>query len=150
MLIALGVAGGVGSAWETVLLWQHRVPFGPDPATPVTDPIFDQDIGFFLFELPFLRLVQGARERAAHRAPVLVLGRYLAVAASRRRGLHTQRPGPPRRSSARCSSWSIAFGYQLDKYALVYSTRGVAERRVSYTDQNAQFFAYDLLAVLSP
>ena len=35
---------------------------------------------------------------------------------------------------------SIAFGYQLDKYELAYSTRGFATG-VSYTDQNAQFFA---------
>jgi uncharacterized membrane protein (UPF0182 family) len=43
---------------------------------------------------------------------------------------------------------SVAFGYQLDKYELVYSSRGVAAG-VSYTDQNAQFFAYDLLTVIS-
>ena len=27
-------------------------------AAPVVDPVFGRDIGFFLFELPFLRLVQ--------------------------------------------------------------------------------------------
>ena len=43
---------------------------------------------------------------------------------------------------------SVAFGYQLDKYELVYSTRGIATG-VSFTDQNAQFFAYDVLTVLS-
>ena len=39
---------------------------------------------------------------------------------------------------------SVAFGYQLDKYELVYSTRGVATG-VSFTDQNAQFLAFDVL-----
>ena len=43
---------------------------------------------------------------------------------------------------------SVAFGYQLDKYELVYSTRGFATG-VSFTDQNAQFLAYDVLTVLS-
>ena len=43
---------------------------------------------------------------------------------------------------------SVAFGYQLDKYELVYSTRGVATG-VSFTDQNAQFFAFDVLTVVS-
>ena len=43
---------------------------------------------------------------------------------------------------------SVAFGYQLDKYELVYSTRGVATG-VSYTDQHAQFFAFDVLTVVS-
>ena len=43
---------------------------------------------------------------------------------------------------------SVAFGYQLDKYELVYSTRGVATG-VSFTDQHAQFFAFDVLTVVS-
>jgi uncharacterized membrane protein (UPF0182 family) len=43
---------------------------------------------------------------------------------------------------------SIALGYQLDKFELVHSTRGIAAG-VSYTDQHAQFFAYDLLTVIS-
>ena len=43
---------------------------------------------------------------------------------------------------------SVAFGYQLDKLELVYSTRGVATG-VSFTDQNAQFLAFDVLTVIS-
>ena len=39
---------------------------------------------------------------------------------------------------------SVAAGYQLDKYELVYSTQGVATG-VSYTDENAQFLAFDVL-----
>ena len=42
----------------------------------------------------------------------------------------------------------MAVGYQLDKFELVYSTRGVATG-VSYTDANAQFIAYDVLTGLS-
>ena len=43
---------------------------------------------------------------------------------------------------------SVAFGYQLDKYELVYSTAGVATG-VSFTDANARFMAYDVLTLLS-
>ena len=43
---------------------------------------------------------------------------------------------------------SIAIGYQLDKLELVYSTNGVAAG-VSFTDQNARFFAYDVLTVVA-
>ena len=43
---------------------------------------------------------------------------------------------------------SVAFGYQLDKYELVYSTPGVATG-VSFTDANARFMAYDVLTFLS-
>ena len=43
---------------------------------------------------------------------------------------------------------SVAFGYQLDKYELVYSSAGVATG-VSFTDANARFMAYDVLTFLS-
>src|SRR5207249_3826263 len=43
---------------------------------------------------------------------------------------------------------SIALGYQLDKFDLVHSNRGIATG-VSYTDFNAQFLAFDVLTGLS-
>ena len=39
---------------------------------------------------------------------------------------------------------SIALGYQLDKLELVHSNAGIATG-VSYTDEHAQFLAYDVL-----
>jgi uncharacterized membrane protein (UPF0182 family) len=50
-------------------------------------------------------------------------------------------------SSRRCSDGG-RLGYQLDKLDLVHSTRGIATG-VSYTDQHAQFIAYDLLTAVS-
>jgi uncharacterized membrane protein (UPF0182 family) len=128
-------------------LWQNRVPFSPSEATAVTDPVFGRDISFFLFELPFLRFLQSLFNGVVIAALVVVLARYL-VAASRA-GLVF--PTPVRVHIAVLGGLfllSVAFGYQLDKYELAYSTRGFATG-VSYTDQNAQFFAYDLLTVLS-
>ena len=43
---------------------------------------------------------------------------------------------------------TVAAGYQLDKLELVYSTRGFATG-VSYTDQAAQFFAFDALTIVA-
>src|SRR2546423_1277643 len=51
VLVILGAAAAFSGAWETILLWQNRVPFSPTGA-PVFDPIFHRDISFFLFELP--------------------------------------------------------------------------------------------------
>ena len=43
---------------------------------------------------------------------------------------------------------SIAFGYQLDKYELVYSQAGAgAVTGVAYADANARFLAYDVLTL---
>ena len=141
------IAAAMGGAWETVLLWQHRVPFSADAAVATTDPIFNKDIGYFLFELPFLRLVQGVFNGLVIAALLLTLGRYLVTAS--RGGLVFATP--VRLHLAVLGALlllSVAFGYQLDKLELVYSTRGAATG-VSYTDFHAQFFAFDALTIIS-
>ncbi len=37
---AVGTAGALSSSWDTVLLWQNRVPFAAASATAVVDPVF--------------------------------------------------------------------------------------------------------------
>jgi len=80
VLIALVIGASMSGAWETVLLWIHRVPFSPTAS--VTDPIFGRDIGFFLFELPFLRLIQGLFNGIVIAALLVALARYLVSAAN--------------------------------------------------------------------
>jgi uncharacterized membrane protein (UPF0182 family) len=146
VLVVVGAAGGLASAWETILLWQHRVPFAPD-GTAVVDPIFGRDIGFFFFELPFLRLLQATVVGLAVASLVVVAGRYAFAALGKGLELST----PVRLHLGVLGGiylLAIAYGYQLDRLELAYSTRGVAAG-VSYTDASAQFFAYDVLTVLS-
>ena len=108
----------------------------------MTDPIFGRDIGFFLFELPFLRLVQGLFNALVVGALLVTLARYL-VSATHGGLVFTTQVRVHLAVLAGLFLLSVAFGYQLDKLELVYSTRGVATG-VSYTDQNAQFFAFDV------
>ena len=152
VLFALGVAGSLATAWETVLLWQNREPFSTTAS--VTDPIFGRDISFFLFELPFLRLIQALFNGLVVTALFLASARYV-VGAMRGAPVFAT---PVRMHLAILGGLfllSVAFGYQLDKLELVYSTRGSVETSaidtigVSFTDQNAQFLAYDVLTVLS-
>jgi uncharacterized membrane protein (UPF0182 family) len=147
VLVALTVAGTVASSWETVMLWQNQVPYSPDPLTPVTDPVFGRDIGYFLFELPFLRFVQSLFNGIVIATLIVVLARYL-VGASRGSLIFTTPVRVHLGVLGALFLLSVAFGYQLDKYELVYSTRGFVTG-VGFTDQNAQFFAYDLLTILS-
>jgi uncharacterized protein len=46
-------ASATGGHWQTYELWKHRQTFG------VVDPIHGKDVGFFVFTLPFERLVSG-------------------------------------------------------------------------------------------
>ena len=145
LFIALLIGGALSGAWETVLLYLNRVPFSPTAS--VTDPIFGRDISFFLFELPFLRLVQGLFNGIVIVALVLTLARYIIGAS--RGGLVFSTPIRVHLAVlGGLFLLSVAFGYQLDKLELVYSTRGVATG-VSFTDQNAQFLAFDVLTIVS-
>ncbi len=95
VLAAIGVAGSIAGAWQTILLWQNRVPFDPS-GTVVPDPIFGRDISFFLFDLPFLRFLQ-AEATGLLIAALLVTGGAVSACP----------PWPARRSS-RPGSGSIS------------------------------------------
>ncbi len=145
IFVAITVGGALSSNWETVLLWMNRVPF--DPAGTVTDPIFGRDISFYLFELGFLRFVQVTVIGLVIASLVVAAARYLVAGLDGSAVFST----PVRVHLGILAGlllMAIAVGYQLDKFELVYSSRGVAAG-VSYTDANAQFLAYDVLTGLS-
>ncbi|MCL5025735.1 MAG: UPF0182 family protein [Chloroflexi bacterium] len=52
LFLALIMASNAGSRWETILRFFNGVPFG------ATDPLYGQDIGFYVFSLPMYRFVQ--------------------------------------------------------------------------------------------
>jgi uncharacterized membrane protein (UPF0182 family) len=146
ILIALGVAGSTAGHWDTILLWQHRVPFDPS-GTPVPDPIFNRDISFYLFDLPFLRFLQ-VEVIGILVATLAVVGARYLLAAMAGNAVFDTRVRVHLGVLAGLFLMAIAIGYQLDKFELVYSNRGIAAG-VSYTDANAQFLAYNVLTGLS-
>ncbi len=148
VLIALGTAAAVAGHWETVLLWANQVPYSPAGSPAVVDPIFGRDVSYYLFELPFLRTAQSTLNGLLIAALVLSLGRYLLAGARGGLGFTTQM----RVHLAVLGGLyllSTAYGYQLDKFELVYSGQGGSFLGVSFTDQHARFLAYDVLTVVS-
>jgi uncharacterized protein len=51
LLFALIAGAGVSAQWNQWLLFTNAVDFG------VTDPLFNTDVGFYVFQLPFLKFV---------------------------------------------------------------------------------------------
>ena len=145
VLLAIGVAGAVSGAWETLLLWVNRVPFSP--TSTVTDPVFGKDISFFLFEMPFFRFVQSLASALLLAALAVTGARYL-LATTEGGEVFITRVRVHLAVIAGLYLLTIAFGYQLDKYELVYSQAGVAVG-VAFADANARFMAYDVLTFLS-
>lgn len=139
ILLAFGFASSITARWGDLLRYFFRVPFG------VADPIFDQDISFYLFELPVFTLVQ---QWAVSMLVIALIGTIIIYAVNHtpeiQRG--TWRPHESkvfRRHVALLATlilglWTV--GYVFDLYELLYSTRGDVFG-ASYTDLNAEIYA---------
>jgi uncharacterized membrane protein (UPF0182 family) len=150
LLVALVLAGGLvsglawGGNWPTLLLFFNGGAFG------ATDSAFGRDIGFYVFDLPFWRFVQGWAVLALAVIIGLTVGAY-AVAATR---WSFRLTAPVRAHLSLLGAallLTIAAGYQLDTAELVYSTRGIGGtvQAAMYTDLNAQAPAYFILTLVA-
>ena len=145
--VFFGILLGVGAAawWENWLLYFRGGSFG------VTDPIFNHDVSLYVFDVPFMRDVFSWTFQL-----VLVLTLIVVAVHYLNGGINIQGPGK-RTSSGVKAHVSILLailallkvaGYQLDKWDLLYSSRGQVFG-ASYTDVNAQVPALNLLIIIS-
>ena len=142
-----GILLGLGAAawWEDWLLFSRGGSFG------LSDPIFNHDIGLYVFDVPFMRDVFAwAFQLTLVLTLIVVAVHYLNG------GINVQGPGS-RTSSGVKAHVSILLallallkvaGYQLDKWDLLYSSRGQVFG-ASYADVNAQVPALNLLMIIS-
>ncbi len=132
--------------WTMVLRYFHGTPFGE------ADPIFGQDIGFYVFGLPFWRFLHAKALNIVFLCLVTAGGAYAAFLLPRNRDLASLVvPAKMRNHLALIASagaflWSA--GYLLDRYDLLFSPTGVVFG-AGYTDVHAELLALNVLAVLS-
>jgi len=144
VLLALISAAAWSGSWQTVLLFANGGSFG------TTDPNFGRDIGFYVFDLPFWRFLQGWGVTSLVVIILLSLGTY-AVGALR---WQLRLTAPVRAHLSVLGALllvAIALGYQLDIADLSYSTRGIhgTIQAATYTDIHAQVPAYVILTVVA-
>ncbi len=125
--------------WLTFLRFLHAAPFG------TADPVFNQDVSFYVFNLPVYEFL------ISWVGGVLVLT-LIAVAVTYALGLGQFRWTPAIKSHFSALGVALlllsAWNYQLQIYNLVYSTRGVVFG-ASYTDVNAEWPALNVLTLLA-
>jgi uncharacterized membrane protein (UPF0182 family) len=139
LFMALGFAGSGSARWRDYLRYYYQTDFG------VKDPIFGQDISFYLFNLPVYEFIQGwfisilfftligvAAIYAINFLPDIQRGRWEPMKQVALRQ-HVALVG-----ALWLAVW--AAGYWLDIYNLLYSSRGVVFG-ASYTDMNASLWA---------
>jgi uncharacterized protein len=145
-LFALIAGGGTSSQWSNFILFRNHVPFG------VKDPQFHKDVGFYVFQLPFLRfLVDWAFVAIVIITFVTIVAHYLNG------GIRLPRSAMERVTPQVKAHVSVllallalvkAAGYYLQRYSLATSHRGFVDGP-TYTDVHAQLPAISLLIFVS-
>jgi hypothetical protein len=157
LIVSFVVASKGSQHWDMVLRYLYQEPFGS------TDPIFNKDIGFYVFSLPFYLFVRSGLMVLLVLAGLVTVAWYLKNGALQIEGEFSQteggQPSVPKISVApRVMKHLIflggilvifiAWGYQLKIYGLLYSTQGPAFG-ASYTDVHIKIWAYRLLILAS-
>jgi len=158
VLIASFVIASKGSnQWDMVLRYLYQEPFES------TDPIFNRDIGFYVFSLPLYIFIRNGILLLFLFAGLLTIVWYLKDGAVQIIDEYVQAEGKPVslpkiKISTKAKKHLlilggivvllIAWGYYLKIFGLLYSTQGPAFG-ASYTDVNIKVIVYWILFVLS-
>ncbi len=137
-IVAAAFALGIYTQWDTYLRFRYGESVG------LVDPIFKVDVGFYLFRLPFYELLRGSCVFLTALAIIAVVSVNACFGLLRFR------------DDRNIETWGNAvrhltvlffiltatfgFGFYLDRYELLYSTRGVVHG-VGYTAAHATLVA---------
>jgi uncharacterized membrane protein (UPF0182 family) len=144
-VFALIAGAGVSSQWNDWILFTHRVDFHE------SDPLFHKDIGFYVFQLPFLSFLVNWLFFS-----FVMIFLITAVAHYLNGGIRLQTVGERVTPQVK-AHLSLLLGvlalvkagdYWLGRYELTTSTRGVVEG-ATYTDVKVQLPAIHLLILIS-
>jgi len=145
--ILIGILAGLetSSHWMTVQQFLHRAPGG------VKDPLFGLDVGYYMFGLPFWRLVYSLLMTLVLVTTALVAAIYIVTRSIGLRGTHVTGTMTAKRHVAGLVALCLllrAWGYRLMALALVYSDRGVVFG-AGYTDVHATLPALKILSMIA-
>lgn len=146
LVLTLAAAGRSVLAWETIL--KHLNPTAFD----ISDPIFNQDISFYFFHLPFYEGLQRGLLGLLVWCILLSAVVYAAKGEIRpERGWKYFLTGEVKTHLClllAVGALAIAFGFWLERYGLLYSPEGVVFG-AGYTDVHARLHAYWLMGFIT-
>jgi uncharacterized membrane protein (UPF0182 family) len=147
--VVIGFIAGlaVQSNWQTVQLFLNSTPFG------VTDPVFNIDVSFYTFQLPFFRSVLDLLFVAVAISFVAALVTHYVFGGIRLTGRAGQVSGAARAQLAVLAGVFVllkAVAYYFDRYELLFSDRRQdIFYGATYTDLNAVMPAKLILLFIS-
>jgi hypothetical protein len=145
--LVLGLMVGLPAAtqWDSWLQFRHSQPFG------ILDPLFGEDVSFYVFQLPFAGFVVNWLFGALLLTLLVSAGVHYLNG-----GIRLQNQGRKVSPQAKAHisvllallALTRAGGYWLSRFGLTTSTRGVV-KGATYTDVNAQLPAINLMILVS-
>lgn len=145
LFLAFLFSAAVSARWFEALAFLNREAF------EITEPLFNRDVSFYVFVLPIYRLLQNLAFLLL--VAVLIILGIVYVTSGGFEVVDNRirfRDQPLRHLAINVALLFLvlSWGYRLDLYELVYSTRGVVYG-ASYTDVHAQVLGYRVLVALA-
>ncbi len=156
LILSFVVAYKSSKHWDLILRYLYQEPFG------TVDPVFNRDIGFYMFTLPFQILIKNGLIFLIAVSTAITAIWYLKTGAIQIEGdmpMDGAPPAPPTIKIAHNAKRHLIFlcgiimlfiswGFFLKIYELLFSIQGPAFG-ASYTDVNIKVLAYRILMVIS-
>jgi uncharacterized membrane protein (UPF0182 family) len=157
LIVSFVMAYKSSSRWDMFLRWWYQQPFG------TSDPIFNRDMGFYVFSLPFYIAIREGLLLFLFFAGGLSVFLYLkdgilqiADGFAQTEGVPTSMPEISIAPKAKkhlvflggIIVLLLAWGFHLKVYGLMYSTQGPAFG-ASWTDVHIKIWAYRVLIIAS-
>jgi len=145
LIIALFMGFSESSSWEKILIYLNRTSFG------ITDPIFNKDIGFYMFSLPFWEFVRNWLSFALTLITVVVAAIYVIKKAVKYEYKKLIIETPVKMHLSLLIGFILilkSWQYWLNAFKILYSTRAVIYG-AGYADVHATLFALRVLMVLA-
>jgi uncharacterized membrane protein (UPF0182 family) len=149
LLVSLFI-GILGALWGASL-WDQILFFFNGVSTGLSDPVFGKDVGFYLFRLPLYQSL------SSFLGFILFLSLMISIVAyTIKRGFHINRFQLFIAKEIRIHLGVLAslvllktaFGFYLDKFDLLYTSRQIITG-AGYADVHARLFVLNLLVVVS-
>lgn len=142
-LFALFVAWGEVGSWSTLLRFIYQVPYGTN------DPLYDKDIGFYLFSLPAFVAAKNWALLMLFTSALFAGSIYWVFGDIEDRAQHISPAAISHGSALLGLFFGVkALSYSLDRYLLLYGDNGVVVG-AGFTDVNVELPVLWLLIALS-
>jgi uncharacterized membrane protein (UPF0182 family) len=151
LLNAIAVLISVFTAWVISRQWMKIIPYFQPTSFDRPEPVFNQDLSFYIFNLPTLEILEFGLVGICLYGFIAVLLTYLLSGGSLSNGKFI---GISREQQRHLYGLGgvmmlvIGFSYWLNHYELLYSKRGVSYG-ASYTDIVVQLPVYTGLSILA-